>query len=74
MINRINQLNGYRVVVNNSLPSKLKYPTGKKDSNRLGKRRRNQVEYQMLVDNYNKVIYCTDEQFKYFQSLPVKTN
>ena len=67
------QLNGYKIVVTDrSLV--LKYPSGKKDGNKLGKHKKHMflmtptstfLDYnRMIIDKEHKIIYCTSNQYK----------
>ena len=48
---------GIKVFTDINIPEVLLYPTGRKDGNRLGRRKRNLMTYQMYVTNKADVVF-----------------
>ena len=53
----LGQLSGLTVIEDSNILPVLKYPTGYKDGNKLGRRKRNLKEYNMYVVGNNLMVH-----------------
>lgn len=50
----------YLIIPTPTIGTRLKYPTGKRDGNKLGKRKRTQRVYLVLVQGSNILVHPTE--------------
>lgn len=76
-MNPVGQFKGYKFIIIDR-GAVLKFPTGKKDGNRLGKRKRfqeimiptpcYQKNSELMIDKDKMIVFCTFAQYEALQS------
>ena len=65
----IGNLNGFDIIISEYVPKVLKYPTGKKDGNKLGKRKCMMQINQLIYHTKIRKIFIHPQDFPHLEKI-----